>query len=361
MSAKPFAILGGGLWGGLLALRLQELRPELTFKIFEQDSGFGGKHTWSFHGPDVGENLQWLEPMVTKSWAGYDVIFPEHQRGFDSSYHSITSEKFNAYLKSTLKLETFVLSARVTIEDLLSEYSFVIDARGLYAPVKSGLQNFIGWDVELTRPHGLERPILKDVSVKQIDGYRFIYYLPWTPTRVLIEDTRYTLKPKLEENILDVIKAKGWEIKEVLSKEEGSLPLPMEPVIVEDRAGVISLAGIFHDTTGYSLPDAVRLTNKLCELKTWTASSVSEVVSEYRKSREGDRSFFRLLNRLLFEAAPDHERFVVLQYFYRRPKDLIEKFYSGQMNAIDRVRVFLGKPPVRITRALKTFLGRSSC
>lgn len=361
MSTKPIAIIGGGLWGGLLALRLHEQRPDLAFKIFEREANFGGTHTWSFHGPDVGEALEWLRPMVTKSWSGYDVIFPDHSRSFESSYHSITSETFDTYLRAKLPSGKFVLNSQATVEDLLGEFEFVIDARGSYTPVKSGLQNFIGWDVELTQVHGLERPILKDVTVKQIDGYRFIYYLPWSPTRLLIEDTRYTMKPVLEESIQEVLDRRGWVIKEIIGKEEGSLPLPLEPIIVPEREKVISLAGIFHDTTGYSLPDAVRLIGELIGLESWTAPSVAKVVTDYRTSREGDRGFFRLLNRLLFDAAPELERFRVLQFFYRRPRDLIEKFYSGQMSSIDRIRVFIGKPPVRISRALKTFLGRTTC
>ena len=361
MSTKTFAILGGGLWGGLLALRIQETRPEVQFKIFEKSATFGGTHTWSFHGPDVGEHLPWMKSLIAASWDGYDVVFPEHKRSFNSSYHSITSETFNEVLKAKIPSEKVELNSRTTLGDLLSHYDFVIDARGEYDRVKWGLQNFVGWNVELTAPHGLERPILKDATVEQIDGYRFIYFLPWSPTRVLIEDTRYTMKSELEENIQDVVNERGWKIKEVISKEEGSLPLPMEVITVKDQDRVISLAGIFHDTTGYSLPDAVRCVDKICRLKDLNFEAVSTEVKAYRQSREGDRAFFRMLNRLLFEAAPDQERFKVLQFFYRRPIDLIEKFYTGKLSALDRIRVFLGKPPVQIHRALKTFLGKPTC
>lgn len=36
---------------------------------------------------------------------------------------------------------------------------------------------------------------------------------------------------------------------------------------------------------------------------------------------------------------------------------VIERFYAGRSTALDRVRVFAGKPPVPITRALGVLAG----
>ena len=69
------------------------------------------------------------------------------------------------------------------------------------------------------------------------------------------------------------------------------------------------------------------------------------------------RGFFRLLNRLLFRAAAAPEqRYKVLEQFYRRPEDLIRRFYAGDLKLSDRVRVLAGRPPVPIVRALGVIL-----
>jgi lycopene beta-cyclase len=42
------AIVGGGLAGGLIALALAKMRPELHVVLIEQGQSFGGNHIWSY-------------------------------------------------------------------------------------------------------------------------------------------------------------------------------------------------------------------------------------------------------------------------------------------------------------------------
>jgi len=73
------AILGGGLAGGLIALALAEHRPELSVMLVEQGGSLGGNHVWSFFGSDIAEiDLPLLQPMIARSWDGYDVHFEHH-------------------------------------------------------------------------------------------------------------------------------------------------------------------------------------------------------------------------------------------------------------------------------------------
>ena len=53
-------IAGGGLAGGLIALALAELRPELDVRIVETNERFGGNHIWSFFDSDIEPEHRWL-------------------------------------------------------------------------------------------------------------------------------------------------------------------------------------------------------------------------------------------------------------------------------------------------------------
>jgi lycopene beta-cyclase len=64
------------------------------------------------------------------------------------------------------------------------------------------------------------------------------------------------------------------------------------------------------------------------------------------------RSYYRLLNRMLFRAAEPGQRYRVLERFYRLPQPLIERFYAGRASLTDKLRILAGKPPVPIRRAL---------
>ena len=93
----------------------------------------------------------------------------------------------------------------------------VIDGRG-QGPTKAldlRWQKFLGQEVELAEPHGLDGPIIMDATVPQFDGYRFVYTLPFGPKHVLIEDTYYSdgsdLSPDLlRRHLADYAAAQGW-------------------------------------------------------------------------------------------------------------------------------------------------------
>ena len=45
------------------------------------------------------------------------------------------------------------------------------------------------------------------------------------------------------------------------------------------------------------------------------------------------------------------ERRIVLQRFYHLNDRLIERFYAGENTIADKLRILIGKPPVKISRA----------
>ncbi|WPU65133.1 lycopene beta-cyclase CrtY [Peredibacter starrii] len=357
---RPIVILGGGLWGGLLGYRLSLVHPDKKFLVLEADSRFGGNHTWSFHSSDVDiSQLKWLAPIIRQSWTGYTVHFPDHSRHIKGSYHSICSDKFHEVLNERLKQNTN-FNKYYSLEEAKKLGSFVIDARGKFEEGRAGYQKFLGLEVELEESHNLIFPILMDAKVSQSDGYRFLYYLPFSSNTVLVEDTRYSSRPdlneaELENEIFYEIRRRGWKIKSVIRKEKGVLPIPLSKLNHQEKEGVVDLGGILHDTTGYSLPDAIRLVDLLMKTDL-SLNAVKSCVKKYREDREKDRSFFRILNLLMFEAAKDNERYRVFQHFYLLPEPTIARFYQGKLTRLDRAKIFIGKPPVPVLSAIKCFL-----
>ena len=368
-------LVGGGLANGLLALRLRQQRPDLRLLIVEQGDVLGGNHTWSFHQHDLTPAQQrWLEPMVGKRWPGYEVIFPDLQRRLGSGYASIFSERFHQYLMPELsdgvRLRTTVASVephrvRLGSGDIL-QAGAVIDGRGVRRTdqLALGFQKFLGQELRLQQPHGLREPIIMDASVAQHDGYRFVYVLPLSADSLLIEDTYYAdgdaVAPEtLRANIERYAEGRGWAIREVLREEQGVLPIVLSGDIAAfwgEARGVPQSglsAALFHPTTGYSLPDAVRLADHLIALDRWDAASLFEAIRDYSLAQWRQRGFFRLLNRMLFMAGPADRRWAVMQRFYRLREPLIQRFYAANLTARDRLRIVSGKPPVPLGEALR--------
>lgn len=368
-------LVGGGLANGLIALRLRERRPELKVIVVERDGVIGGQHTWCHFASDVApEVAETLAPLIVHRWSGYDVRFPTHAPSLTTPYLAITSERLHETVLAALGENVWLgvgtdeLAAdRVTLGDgRVIEAHCVIDGRGARSSphLALGWQKFLGQEVELTAPHGLTRPIVMDATVGQLDGYRFLYVLPFSPTRLLIEDTRYADGPALDRETLraDIAAyaaAQGWAIKAVEREEDGILPIALAGDIdafwAEAPAGLPQVglrAALFQPTTGYSLPDAARLAVEIAALPDLTTAAVWACVEARSKAAWNQRGFYRLLNRMLFRACAPERRYRVLERFYRLRQPLIQRFYAGQATLADKLRVLSGKPPVPVTAAL---------
>ena len=368
-------IVGGGLASSLIVWRLAIDRPELRVVVVERDGRLGGKHTWSFFDGDVSaEDRAWLSPATPHRWPdGYEVYFPGLSRVLETPYNSLTSERLHETVAPLLGDRLVVGEAvevrpdGVTLADgrMLSAPG-VIDARGPSPTphLDLGWQLFVGRTVRLTEPHGLTRPTIMDATIAQGDAYRFVYLLPFDERTVLVEDTYYVDGPMLDRGLLTrridaYIRSRGWTVEAVVDEEEGILPIALDGDI--DRfwaegpaVARVGLAGaLFHPTTGYSLPDAVTMAQRIAAADDLTSAGLRRLVEQHSKALWSDRAYYRLLDRMLFRAADPGERWKVLRRFYGLSEALVRRFYAGRSTALDKVRILAGKPPVPIGLAMK--------
>lgn len=378
--AADIIFAGGGLANGLLAWRLQQLRPELRLLLLESGPALGGNHTWSFHDADLAPAQHaWIAPLVAHRWPGYRVHFPQRQRRLATGYAAVSSTRFDAVLQADLpagvvRLNTPVAAVQprfVTLADgaVLHARLAVVDGRGVaHSPhLALGFQKFLGQEVRLSKPHGMDEPMLIDATVAQHDGYRFVYVLPLTADTLLIEDTFYADGeavdvPHLRRNIAGYAAAQGWAIQAVLREELGILPITLAgdaEAFWRDAGGVPRTglaAGLFNPATGYSLPDAVRLADRLVALQDWSAPPLFAEIQNYALALWRSQAFFRLLNRMLFKAGDPGQRWSVIQRFYGLSTPLITRFYAGQPTFLDKARILSGKPPVPLGAAMRAAL-----
>ncbi|GGD99865.1 hypothetical protein GCM10011390_18330 [Aureimonas endophytica] len=367
-------LVGGGLANGLIAWRLLERRPDLSLLLLEGGEAIGGNHTWSFHEHDLtpAENA-WLAPFLCHAWPDYEVRFPARRRRIATGYRSVASDRFRDLLTgrlgAALRLRARVAGLApeaVTLADgRRIEAGAVIDGRGHAASphVDLGYQKFLGQELRLAAPHGLVRPVVMDATVPQEDGYRFVYLLPFGPSDLLVEDTYYADgaaldRAALRRRIADYCAAAGWRVAGVMREEDGILPIALDGDIAAfwaARAGVPAsglAAALFHPTTGYSLPDAARLADRIASAPDLSAPALFALCRDWSMARWEERRFFRALNRMLYFAGEPRRRFEILQHFHRLPDELIARFYAARLTGPDKLRVLAGRPPVPVMGAL---------
>ncbi|MEN3793470.1 lycopene beta-cyclase CrtY [Fulvimarina sp. MAC3] len=369
------ALVGGGLANGLIAWRLAELRPDLNVVIIEAGDEVGGNHTWSFHEHDLtSAEHRWMKPFIGHRWQTNEVQFPDRRRSLSTGYMSAPSDRFRDCLMERLgdRIMTGRRAAEVGAERVVLEggetieAGAVIDGRGHRASehLRLGFQKFLGQEIEFAKPHGVPRPVIMDATVPQADGYRFVYLLPMSATRLLVEDTYYADGGALDRDVIrrniDRYRLeKGWPEGRVVREEDGVLPIALAGDIEafwREKQGVPSSglnAALFHPTTGYSLPDAVHLADIIAGLPDHSAETLYAATCRHSVDTWKERGFFRMLNRLLYLAGDPLKRYVILQHFYRLPEPVVSRFYAAKLRRADKVRILTGKPPVSVISALK--------
>lgn len=375
------AIVGAGLAGGMIALALKRKHPELDIRLIDASDRIGGNHLWSFFASDVAEGHRWIvAPLISYGWKSYDVAFPGHARTLESAYYSIESDRLDMVVRAHLPADALMLgrkvlgaspTAVVLADGDRVQARGVIDCRGTgdLGLLDLGWQKFLGREFSLAEPHDLARPVVMDATVEQIDGYRFVYVLPFAATRMFVEDTYYSDTPDVDAKLLggridDYVQRRGWQTERMVREEAGVLPVAMGGDFEEywrsggnktAKAGM--RAGLFHPTTGYSLPDAIRTAALIANTTDLGGAALHDLTHGFARSTWRRRGFYRMLDKMLFKAAEPAERYRILERFYRLSPQLIGRFYAGRSSMTDMARILSGKPPVPIGRALHAITG----
>ncbi|MFN3388288.1 MAG: lycopene beta-cyclase CrtY, partial [Allosphingosinicella sp.] len=339
-------IAGGGLAGCLAALAVAEKRPDLPLLLIEEGTRFGGNHIWSFFDSDVStEHRALVDPLVARRWDDHDVHFPRRSRTIDLGYSSVRSGDLDRLVRARLRPDQYRLGHAVREVgpdhvlldggERISAHG-VVDARGP-GPMPGldlAWQKFVGRIYRFEAPHGVARPLIMDARVCQDLGYRFVYLLPFSETELLVEDTYYCDSPVLDVPLVrgrveSYVARAGRGPAVHVHEETGVLPVVLGGEVAalwdgHPPAARLGLrGGFFHPTTGYSLPDAVRNAALLAGQRDLSGPALHRLFRARAEAVWRERGFFRLLNRMLFRAAPPRRRYRVLEHFYRLPAPVI--------------------------------------
>lgn len=386
--AHDLVIVGGGLAGGLIALALQRRAPDCRFLLIEAGRTLGGHHRWSWFETDLSAAAQELMAEFTlNGWdEGYDITFPAYGRTLPTSYRSLASAEFHRALMEALPAERVMLEAKaatidargVTLADgTRIAARRVIDCRP-FRPSKhlaGGWQVFLGQHFKCDKPHGLTRPVIMDASVDQVAphgngaAYRFVYVLPLSADEVFIEDTYYADQPRMDADILkgrvaEYARRNGWK-GEVIDQEAGILPVvsggnfraALYEIAIPGVAVAGARGGFSHPLTSYTLPfaadNALAIAGLLAARPGVSGHELAAFCARRAKRHWRATGYYRMLSRMLFEAAEPDKRVVVFEHFYALRGRLVERFYAGRSTWPDRLRILTGKPPVAIPRAIR--------
>lgn len=335
---RPVIIIGGGVVGSLLAYRLKEVLPQVQVKLYEASSTLGQHQMISFRQSDC--EKAWIKPFITASWDKHHVRFKKMEKIITNPYHLIDSKKLHEVVSNKLGSD-LKLNNKIPLELALQESAFVIDTRNECHYKKMGYKKVLTLEIELEEDHNLIFPVVVDEIIEKKEIYRNISYFPLTNRSILLKDQWYSDNKKLEldemrSSLLSTIKDKNWKIKKVIREEHAVVAVPTTSPTFHQEGRVISLAGLFPETTASSIQSITKLIDEMVSTS-FRYGELREIVSKFRKSEEHTQNFFRTLNRQLIEEKKDS----VIEKIYNQPYSLIERFSKGNLNFFDRSRIVL--------------------
>ena len=280
-----YIFAGGGMAALSLAYYLNNsiLRSKKIL-ILDQEYKGSNDHTWCFWEKENNA----FDQIVYRNWTGFWFHGTRHFSEFlkleNYNYKMIRSIDFYEFVIPQLnknpniefKKEKVVAINKVegnstvvkTIENEFIAHEFVFDS--IYKPEfnkpqnNNLLQHFLGWVIETEKPiFEPEKPTLFDFRIDQNDECRFVYTLPFSTNRALVEFTVFSDKllektdyeQELRKYLIEKLGISNESDYQIIETEFGIIPMSDEPVNIIPQKGIIKIGtagGFVKASTGYS-------------------------------------------------------------------------------------------------------------
>ena len=249
-------IIGDGCSAMMLASRADELEKHNLTLVKPHNAPAPKDHMLGFWNTP---GLKFAERSSRASWSNWSIITEAGEYKMSSkryAYHAMHKEKF---------LESCLVKADMNDVKIISEEEagkmnpkLTFDSRPPRASRNAMLQHFLGQEIEVDRPvFDDSTAILMDFRVDQSHGMHFIYLLPFSPTRALVESTLFSTKILEEEFYIDSINQYlsihyGVSPKEIIHQEKGVIPMGNLSPHDSKIPGLGANAGAIRPASGYT-------------------------------------------------------------------------------------------------------------
>ena len=249
----PIAVLGAGCAALSLAARNNAFSSH-QFTIIDPETHVSDDHIWGFWA------MPWLDHVTSvtrKTWHNWRIISPDIMLDLSSKTHpycALSRHEWLTHCRQQAK------DAGVSIIHSLDHLNpeQILDSRPPKSPQGALLQHFLGY--EITSNHDVFNPdtaILMDFRCDQSRGVHFIYYLPFTQRRALVESTLFSpsLAPEdfydkaIKDYLANHLNCTHYTIKR---RERGVIPMARLQQRESHLTGIGANGGAIRPSSGYA-------------------------------------------------------------------------------------------------------------
>ncbi len=313
----------------------------------ERDDRKGNDRTWCFwgHEDDV------LNALTQRQWTANNhngktyTLAPYTYRIIRSSYfykHTLSNIPiFYEEVEECTQIGS-VVHVKTKTATYTADYVMTSIPEKSKTPSPTFCQSFFGWYLEFDSPYFNDEEIrMMDFSIPQQSYTQFVYVLPLSKTKALVEVTRFARKPITEQQACSLRDEylKGAHFK-IIDVESGAIPMTAELDAKKKHhpkhqriVPIGTVAGATKPSTGYTFIRAKEHAEKIVQ----ALVNNSPIPTTYRKWR------FRFYDRLLLDVLkrfPGRGKDIFSRLFERVPHALVLKFLDEQTNFIEEWRIF---------------------
>lgn len=378
-NSYDYIFAGGGMAALSMAyyLNASTLRDK-SILIIDRDEKNSNDHTYCFW--ETGSSV--FEPIVAHKWnqvwfygtENFSALMPLNS----FQYKMIHGIDFYRFVFGTINKNPNIKFLKADISEiLLDENPKVVCSEGVFEareyvfdsifrpkydkPSHNNLmQHFLGWVIETDRPYfKLDEPTLFDFRIYQKDEFRFVYVLPISPKKALIEFTIFSdnLLQKDEYNfylknyIENTLKIEGYQINvneyRISETEFGIVPMSDEKyeTFPADKIVRIGTAGGYiKSSSGYSFQRSQLFLQKLVKAMEAKQALPSQINNSWKAFLDAV-----LLNVMAKKRTSQAEIFTLL--FKKNGAERVMQFLSEETNLIQDIKLMNTVPKMPFIKA----------
>jgi lycopene beta-cyclase len=371
-----YLLAGGGAAGLSLAYHISQ-EPRLRDKrvvLIEPDAKDQNDRTWSFWS----DSPTLFDSIVACEWQQLAFRSPMFEQVFRLQryrYKMIRGLDFYRFVRTALADSPQFTFVRASVETLANT------AEGVEAQTSAGsysaryafdsrppkldkqpdkyrylLQHFVGWEIETEQdvfdPATAE---FMDFRGPQHQEARFIYVLPFSPRKALVEYTLFSEAPlpkaEYEAAMAEYLRTTlGLTAYDILSEEIGAIPMTDHPLPTSSGPNIINLgtrAGRAKPSTGYAFKRIQEHSQRLVKALALTGKPPRRAT--------GDQAQFRLFDTLLLDIMKrrgETTRDIFTELFQRNPFERILAFLDERTSWLDNFRILNSVTPWPFLRSI---------
>ena len=371
-----YIICGAGASGLLLANSMIEdnFFRDKKILLIEKDNKSINDRTWGFWDNKV--NV--LDSIIFKSWDNAEFIDSSFRKNFSLSpykYMMVKAVDFYSHFLEKIDNSSNFEYVNASISEIVSNtnHNYVNTSIGKFSsklifsslPLNNNInfnkypllnQSFIGWTIETVEDVFDENKMtLMDFDRDQKNETRFIYTLPFSSKRALIEYTLFSetliSDKEYEDGIKEYLNKRGINDYRVLEKEKGNIPMtcfPFEKSNTDKLIYIGTAGGWTKPSTGYTIKNTIEKTKEL----------VSFIQSNQSLKKFKKRNRFWYYDLLLLDVLKSTKGngYKSFSYMFKRNNPIkILKFLDEKTNLSEELPILLSVNKIVF---IKAFLNR---